>query len=280
MQLMLLEQQNKKRLMMARQEQDDLGKENQARLAKAEEEAARLRQERSRARQIQLAWSAPSPGPRLAVSEDFQSGGLMKSQDSSSLKGKATIRTSAGAGNDRGRYRPMSPGSPGLSVQNGHVGGTDVDRERGCSTAPKVKNIDPEEFSSLKISDFSIVMESHVEPLSKTKASQIPGVIALDTDCSKEPVTLDAVQLQGYVRYLEEKQQKLLLVEAENNTLRATKEPALRPRWQVLYRLPDEGDEMYFDHPRLVTGEQGTKSLRCSMPLSNFDLHLEKNKDM
>ena len=59
------------------------------------------------------------------------------------------------------------------------------------------------------------------------------------------------------------------------------------PRHHTFYRIqssvhmePDPSCTLYFDPPEVITGQNGMRSLRSNIPLENFDLFLEQNKDV
>jgi hypothetical protein len=84
-------------------------------------------------------------------------------------------------------------------------------------------------------------------------------------------------QLRDYVHDLES---KLRILQAENHVLSARTPHNLPSRWQILHRIPDQSKNVYMDYPQCLTDEEGSRMLQCSMPLSNFDLYLERNKDI
>lgn len=68
---------------------------------------------------------------------------------------------------------------------------------------------------------------------------------------------------------------------------RVTREDGVRPRLhsreledQHSEELEDRYSLPYFDHPEWVRGEGNASRIQCKMPLTNFDLYLEKNKDV
>jgi AAA+ superfamily predicted ATPase len=269
MQMMLLEQQNKKRLIMARQ----VGLE---RMGKLDEETRFVPQEQNRARKIQLA-SLPSRPP---VSHDggTQREGPIPKQDNHGHKDEGAIRTSPASG-------PIPTYYHAEPVLPGHTMTKNLSDKYCRQVASTVTYIDPREFSMLDIEDCSITVQLSTTRGRESGISQKleNGISVMETPDQSYPKAdpiVSALELQDYVRFLEGQSKTLQRVQAENDALRAGKGPTLHPRWQTLYRLPEEGPEVYFDHPHLVTGEKGKKSLKCSMPLSNIDLHLEKNKDI
>jgi len=275
---MLLEQQNKKRLIMARQEGDDL-----ERMRKANEETRFLRQERNRAGQIQLP-TLPSQ-PRTSYDGGTQREGPILKQDNHGPKGEGAIRTPPASGPISAYHHAEPHDSPSKSLLPGHTMAENLTNNCSRQVASTVTYIDPKEFSMLDIEDCSITVQlsatrGEESGTSQTLENGISVMERPDESCSRSGPVVSALKLQDYVRFLEGQSKTLQRVQAENDALRAGKDPTLHPRLQTLYRLPGEGPEVYFDHPHLVTGEKGKKSLKCSLPLSNIDLYLEKNKDI
>jgi AAA+ superfamily predicted ATPase len=266
---MFLDQQHEKRLPMARQE-------NLERMRKLDEETHFLQQERNRTRQLQLA-TLPSQ-PRASHDGGTQHEGPILEQDNHSPKGEGAIRTSPASG-------PVSAYCNAKSMLPGRTMAENLADKYSRQVASTVTYIDPREFSMLDIEDCNITVQLSAtrggeSGISQTLENSISVVETPDQSYPKAGPIVSALKLQDYVRFLEGQSKNLQRVQAENDALRAGKDPTLHPRWQTLYRLPEEGPEVYFDHPHLVTGEKGKKSLKCSMPLSNIDLHLEKNKDI
>lgn len=269
MQLMLLEQQNQQnRKMLTVAHEVDL-----ERTKKLDEEARFLQQELNRARQIQL----PSQPPASHDGGTQREGPIPK-QDNHGPKGEGAICTSPASG-PASAYCHTEPMLPGHTMANNLAG------KYSHQVASTVTYIDPKEFSMLDIEDCNITVQLSAthggeSGISQTLENGISVMETPDQSYLKASPIVSALKLQDYVRFLEGQSKTLQRVQAENDTLRAGKDPTLHPRWQTLYRLPEEGPQVYFDHPHLVAGEKGKKSLKCSMPLSNIDLHLEKNKDI
>ena len=96
---------------------------------------------------------------------------------------------------------------------------------------------------------------------------------------------LDLQKLQDYIEILRAKAQRFEAIGKEQRPF----------RYQVLYRVrqkeslqhrqhPVKIDDRYavpfFDHPEWVKGQGNASRLQCNLPLNNFDLFLEKNKDV
>lgn len=99
---------------------------------------------------------------------------------------------------------------------------------------------------------------------------------------------MDVVELQSYVERLQ----------AKAKQLGATQTNKTSSRYQTFYRIledtwipskhSDGSEKMlgkmlsspFFDHPELVGGQGKTWALRCKIPVNNFDLYLEQNKDI
>ena len=137
-----------------------------------------------------------------------------------------------------------------------------------------------------------------LERQSKTRllmARQMGDMIGMTTSVGKRPVMepdnsdvlsenvpgMDIVELQDYIKRLQ----------AKAKLLGAGKAEAPAPRYQTLYRIlhedvSDKGklktalSPPYFDAPEYVIGQRNIQVLRCSVPVNNFDLYLEQNKDI
>ena len=91
---------------------------------------------------------------------------------------------------------------------------------------------------------------------------------------------MDVVELQNYIKRLQ----------AKANTLGAGKTEPPASRYQILYRIMHEdgsGGKVktilsppFFDTPECVMGQRNAWVLRCRVPVDNFDLYLEQNKDI
>ena len=99
-----------------------------------------------------------------------------------------------------------------------------------------------------------------------------------------DPSQLDLQKLQEYIELLQVKAR-------EYETVQKEKTPS---RCQIIYRIK-RMDDMYdriglqstkpnympfFDHPEWVKGQGTARRIRSNLPLENFDLYLEKNKDV
>ena len=99
-----------------------------------------------------------------------------------------------------------------------------------------------------------------------------------------DPSKLDLQKLQDYIE----------LLQAQAIHFESTQSLQAPPRYQIIYRTwrrelfqqgdsKEEYDERYslfFDHPELVSGQGSASRIQCRLPLTNFDLYLEKNKDI
>ncbi|ETS77200.1 hypothetical protein PFICI_11074 [Pestalotiopsis fici W106-1] len=110
-----------------------------------------------------------------------------------------------------------------------------------------------------------------------------------DTQLSPDVLEMDAVELRSFIAALEERAIAL------GASYDVPKIPSSL-KHQILYRIFEEktisdgpkGKKSiqkivtgpYFDPPEWVGGQDETGTLRCQLPLQNFDLFLEKNKDL
>ena len=94
---------------------------------------------------------------------------------------------------------------------------------------------------------------------------------------------LDVQKLQEYIELLQVKVRQY-------ETIQKARVPS---RWQIFYRIKQiqtvqvrkgtkelEQYLPFFDHPKWVKGQGTSSRLQCNLPLNNFDLYLEKNKDV
>ena len=94
---------------------------------------------------------------------------------------------------------------------------------------------------------------------------------------------LDLQKLQEYIELLQVKARQYETIQKEQAPL----------RWQIIYRIKQtqvvhegkfsnvvEKYSSFFDRPEWVKGQGNTRRLQCNLPLENFDLYLEKNKDI
>ena len=96
---------------------------------------------------------------------------------------------------------------------------------------------------------------------------------------------LDLQKLQEYIELLQAKAQQFETIGNEQ----------VPSRYQILYRIQrkeriehrkrpsireDRYSLPYFDHPEWVKGQENASRVQCSLPLRNFNLYLEKNKDV
>lgn len=108
------------------------------------------------------------------------------------------------------------------------------------------------------------------------------------TDLGTEVKDMDAGKLRSYIALLEE---RVLELGASPSLPR----PQPSFRYQVLYRIlsnkkvsssskGETGAKVlsgpFFDPPEWVSGQDKTGTLHCRLPLNNFDLYIEKNKDL
>lgn len=99
-----------------------------------------------------------------------------------------------------------------------------------------------------------------------------------------DPSKLDLQKLQEYIE----------LLQARAKQFESTQSRQTPSRYQIIYRIkrkelvqqPNgksnwEGRfSSFFDHPELVRGQGSASRIHCNLPLTNFDLYLEKNKDI
>lgn len=94
---------------------------------------------------------------------------------------------------------------------------------------------------------------------------------------------LDLQKLQEYIELLQVKARQYETIQKEQAPF----------RWQIIYRIkqtqivhdrkgPKKVEKClsFFDRPEWVRGQGDTSRLQCNLPLENFDLYLEKNKDI
>ncbi|KAK1768244.1 hypothetical protein QBC33DRAFT_50082 [Phialemonium atrogriseum] len=102
-------------------------------------------------------------------------------------------------------------------------------------------------------------------------------------------LNMDVTELQSFIQRLEDRARQMGASESKHQ---------LSYRHQVLYRILEnkcvddksrQGSDLkrrtvlspsFFDPPQWVGGQGKTGTLRCQIPLQNFDLFLEKNKDI
>ncbi|KAF7506315.1 hypothetical protein GJ744_011888 [Endocarpon pusillum] len=117
---------------------------------------------------------------------------------------------------------------------------------------------------------------SQVTPATILKDNKTTSGVADKQDPLRahDPSQLDLEKLQEYIELLQTQVKKL-----ESSQ----KEPS-PSRFQVLHRIMqnqrDHKSSTYFDNPEWIEGQHGQRQLRCSLPVTNFDLYLEKNKDI
>lgn len=94
----------------------------------------------------------------------------------------------------------------------------------------------------------------------------------------------DLKKLQEYIQLLQAKAQRFEAIHKEQ----------IPCRYQVLYRIHQKESVQhkdrikveqrlsvpFFDHPEWVKGAENVRRVQCNVPLTNFDLYLEKNKDI
>lgn len=99
------------------------------------------------------------------------------------------------------------------------------------------------------------------------------------TNSSNDDISrMDAVELQHYIERLQMRAIQL----------KATTKNMTSSRYQTFYRILHISSEnstenlssTFFDPPECVIGQGSARMLRCKIPLSNFDLYLEQNKDV
>ena len=94
---------------------------------------------------------------------------------------------------------------------------------------------------------------------------------------------LDLQKLQEYIELLQDRAREYEMIQRE-------KAPS---RYQIIYRIKRrepihdfEGSKAvesylpFFDHPEWVKGQGSARRIQSNLPLNNFDLYLEKNKDV
>ena len=98
-----------------------------------------------------------------------------------------------------------------------------------------------------------------------------------------DPSQLDLQKLQEYIELLQVKAREYETVQKEKAV----------SRYQVIYRIKrkhtiSDGKQSktvekylpFFDHPEWVKGQGTARRIQSNLPLNNFDLYLEKNKDV
>ena len=99
-----------------------------------------------------------------------------------------------------------------------------------------------------------------------------------------DPSKLDLQKLQDYIELLQAQIQQHDQVQSERTP----------SRYQILYRIKKQENieqsnsigrqqgrvSTFFDPPEWVKGQDGAAYVRSNLPLENFDLYLEKNKDI
>ena len=99
-----------------------------------------------------------------------------------------------------------------------------------------------------------------------------------------DPSELDLQKLQEYIE----------LLQAQAKQYESTQSRQAPSRYQIIYRIkrPEAVQQhngkhkfenrytSFFDHPELVRGQGSASRIQCNLPLTNFDLYLEKNKDI
>lgn len=140
--------------------------------------------------------------------------------------------------------------------------------------------IKPEDFTAHELKDDHIRVRIMTPvPMDFQRSDESTGLKKLTekgTPSAGYPALLGVSNLQDYVRELE--------FEAE--TLRAELGRLVPSRWQILYRLHKgehrdrNASQLYLDHPKWIIGRTGQKTLECTIPVWNFELYLERNKDI
>ncbi|KAG6986734.1 hypothetical protein G7Y79_00073g098330 [Physcia stellaris] len=119
--------------------------------------------------------------------------------------------------------------------------------------------------------------------------SKIPAAMELEPDIMQvldqaDPSKLDLRKLQKYIELLQRQAR-------EFEPIRNRPAPS---RYQIIYRIPIVGlvqqrhgkqkwTERYmpfFDHPEWVRGQGTASQLKSNLPLTNFELYLEQNKEI
>ena len=99
-----------------------------------------------------------------------------------------------------------------------------------------------------------------------------------------DPSELDLQKLQEYIEILQ----------AQAKQFESTQSRQTPSRYQIIYRIKRQelvqqhnGKQKwenrfspFFDHPEWVRGQGSASRIQCNLPLTNFDLYLEKNKDI
>ena len=99
-----------------------------------------------------------------------------------------------------------------------------------------------------------------------------------------DPSKLDLQKLQEYIE----------LLQAQAKQFETTRSRQAPSRYQIIYRImkPELGQQhngkqkwenrysSFFDHPEFVRGQESAIRIQCNLPLTNFDLYLEKNKEI
>lgn len=99
-----------------------------------------------------------------------------------------------------------------------------------------------------------------------------------------DPSQLDLKELQEHIK----------LLQTRAKQLESSQQDQSLPRFQILNRIMQkpyydrrgptrselELSSPYFDEPQWIEGQDHERQLRCSLPVTNFELYLEKNKDI
>lgn len=101
---------------------------------------------------------------------------------------------------------------------------------------------------------------------------------------ANDPSQLDLKKLQEYIELLQTQLKKL----------KSSQQDLSPSRFQILNRIMQKHSfdlqgkthlgwqlsSPYFDEPEWIEGQDHRRQLRCSLPVTNFELYLEKNKDI
>ncbi|KAK5458466.1 hypothetical protein LTS15_004548 [Exophiala xenobiotica] len=102
--------------------------------------------------------------------------------------------------------------------------------------------------------------------------------------CAHDPYQLDLKKLQDYVK----------LLQSQVKNLESSHKELSPSRFQVLHRIMQKYkrehkgrtesewrlSSPYFDEPEWIEGQHDQRQLQCSLPVTNFELYLERNKDI
>ncbi len=227
-------------------------------------------------------FSKSNPYTKLTISDDQSAGSKIEERNLLALRGRGNKTlsgyTSPPSSIDESPGHSPPPGSqsqlmpPEQKDKNARVE-QDIDTISTGSAAMDVKVMASAPSGVAPTIDRANEVDNH------TIKSKLNDVLE-----GADPSKLDLQKLQEYIE----------LLQAQAKHFESTQSRQAPSRYQIIYRIKTrelcqehKGEQKwenryssFFDRPESIRGQGSATRIQCNLPLTNFDLYLEKNKEI